>query len=122
MGLPPRLSGLTEPQMPIDSPRKPEMKPRVAVALIVMGTVLILAPIAADYLFQRNFVAALAKEQTVSATVTTRLSVWYSAFCWLAGSLMVFVSTIASVSYARPFHYKEPDDGDDVGEDEDKEK
>ena len=35
------------------------MKTPVAVALIVMGTVLVLVPIGADYLFQRNLVSLL---------------------------------------------------------------
>ena len=37
-----------------------------------MGTVLILAPIGADYLLQRNWVSLMLKEQTISATVIPR--------------------------------------------------
>jgi hypothetical protein len=72
------------------------MKPPVAVALIIMGTVLILAPVGADYLFQRNLVLLLTKEQSVSATVMTQLSIWYRVICWLTGSLMVLIGALDS--------------------------
>src|ERR1035437_4002061 len=86
------------------------MKPPVAVALIIMGTVLILAPIGADYLFQRNLVSLLTKEQSIGATVMPQLSAWYRVVCWLTGSLMVLVGALAAGVDARAGYYAEADD------------
>ena len=96
----------------LDSFRKAEMKPPVAIALIIMGTVLIVAPIGADYLFQRNLVSLLTKEPPVSATVMTQLSTWYRVVCWLTGSLMLLVGALASAD-TRARYYAEEDDEDE---------
>jgi hypothetical protein len=97
------------------------MKPPVAVALIIMGTVLILAPIGADYLFQRNLVSFLTKEQSIGATVMSQLSAWYRVVCWLTGSLMVLVGALAAGVGARAGYYAEADDEvDDEDEDDGK--
>jgi hypothetical protein len=97
------------------------MKPPVAVALIIMGTVLILAPIGADYLFQRNLVSLLTKEQSIGATVMPHLSTWYRVVCWLTGSLMVLVGALAAGADARAGYYAEADDEvDDEDEDDGK--
>ena len=97
------------------------MKPPVAVALIIMGTVLILAPIGADYLFQRNLVSLLTKEQSIGATVMSQLSAWYRVVCWLTGSLMVLVGALAAGADARAGYYAEADDEvDDEDEDDGK--
>ena len=92
------------------------MKPPVAVALIIMGTVLILAPIGADYLFQRNLVSLLTKDQSITATVVPQLSAWYRIVCWLTGSLMVLVGALAPGADARASYYEEADD--EVGDEE----
>jgi hypothetical protein len=95
------------------------MKPPVAVALIIMGTVLILAPIGADYLFQRNLVSLLTKEQSIGATVMSQLSAWYRVACWLTGSLMVLVGALGAGADARAGYYAEADDEvDDEDEDD----
>ena len=86
------------------------MKTPVAVALIIMGTVLILAPIGADYLFQRNLVSLLLKEQSISATVIPQLSTWYRVVCWLTGSLIVLVGALLPGAYARADYYEAADD------------
>ena len=97
------------------------MKTPVAVALIIMGTVLILAPIGADYLFQRNLVSLLLKEQSISATVIPQLSTWYRVVCWLTGSLMVLVGALGAGADARAGYYAEADDEvDDEDEDDGK--
>ena len=70
-----------------------------------MGAVLILAPIGADYLFQRNLAALLTKEQSISAAVIPHLGVWYRVVCWLTGSLMVLVGTVAASADARASHF-----------------
>lgn len=77
------------------------MKPAVAVALIVMGTLLILAPIGADYLFQREVVDLLLKGQSASVTLTGKLSDIYRVVTWLTGSLMIAVGALGAVMDAR---------------------
>ena len=94
------------------------MKPPVSVALIIMGTLLILAPVGADYLFQRNLVSLLTKDQSISVTVMTQLSTWYRVVCWLTGSLMVLVGALASAE-VRARYYADEDE-EDEDEDEDK--
>ena len=89
------------------------MKSRTAVALIIMGTVLILAPIGADYLFQRNLVSLSLKEQSISTAVIPQLSIWYRVVCWLTGSLMVFVGTVLPGAYARARYYEVANDETD---------
>ena len=97
--------------------RTSEMKPPVAVALIIMGAVLILAPIGADYLFQRHVVALLlAKEPSISPMVMPQLSTWYRVVCWLTGSVMVLLGALVSAA-PRSRYDVEPDD---EAEDEDK--
>ncbi len=73
------------------------MKPGVAVTFIVMGTLLLLAPMGADYLYQRNYVALLTHVPPVTVPVLERLNNWYRVGCWLAGALMLLVSTLASI-------------------------
>jgi Na+-driven multidrug efflux pump len=92
------------------------MKPPVAVALVVMGTVLILAPIGADYLFQRNLVSILTKEPSAGVTLIGQLSGWYRVACWLTGTLMVLVGAFAAAADARADFYVENDDETDLEE------
>lgn len=114
----PSAAGLTEAATHIHSPPKSEMKSPVAVALIIMGTVLILAPIGADYLFQRNLLSLLPKEQSISATVIPQLSTWYRFVCWLTGSFMVLVGVLAPGAYTRAGYDEaaDEDDEDDNGD------
>jgi hypothetical protein len=112
-------AGLTEAAAHIALSRSSKMKPQVAVALIIMGAVLILAPIGADYLFQRHVVALLlAKEPSISPMVIPQLSTWYRVVCWLTGSVMVLIGALAPGAYARP-GYLEEVEGEEDGEDED---
>jgi len=91
----------------------------VAVALVIMGGMLILAPIGADYLFQRNLVSLLLNEQSISATVIPQLSSWYRVVCWLTGSLMVFFGVLIPGAYARASYYAVPEDEDKDDESDD---
>ncbi|MEI6395680.1 MAG: hypothetical protein WCT12_31820, partial [Verrucomicrobiota bacterium] len=105
--------GLTESAMQLHSLRKSEMKSTTAVALIIMGTMLILAPIGADYLFQRNLVSLLMKESSISTTLMPQLSTWYRVVCWLTGSLMVLFGALVPGAYTRAGYYEVADDDDD---------
>jgi hypothetical protein len=116
-------AGLTENPPRLDSLQKSDMKPSVAVAMIIMGAVLILAPIGADYLFQRNLVSLLLKEPSISAMIMPQLSAWYRIVCWLTGSLMLLIGTLTACADARASHYypQAVDEDEAEAEDEDKE-
>ena len=94
------------------------MKSSVAVTLIAMGTLLILAPIGADYIFQRNLVALLSKAQSPGPLLTSQLSDWYRIVVWLTGSLMVVVGTLAALVENRNSYYdlNAVDDEDEADE------
>jgi hypothetical protein len=66
-----------------------------------MGTALILAPIAADYLFQHNVALLLAQAPGAAASLTTQLSGWYRAVCWLTGSVMIGLSFLCELAQTR---------------------
>jgi hypothetical protein len=87
--------------------------------MIIMGTVLILAPIGADYLFQRNLVALMLKEPSTNATIIPQLSTWYRVVCWLTGSLMVMVGALGAIADSRARFYVAP--GDEIEEEEEDE-
>ncbi len=87
-----------------------------------MGTLLILTPIGADYLYQGNLVSLLAKGQPALATVMDHLNVWYRIFCWLAGCLMALFGMVGAVADHRSSDYEttaEEAAGDEEDEDED---
>jgi hypothetical protein len=90
--------------------RTSKMKSPVAVTLIVMGSLLILAPIGADYFYQRNLISLLAKGQAVLATVIDHLGVWYRLVCWLTGSVMILVGMVAAAADCRASHYEIADE------------
>jgi hypothetical protein len=83
-----------------------EMKSPVSVTLIVMGTLLILGPIGADYLYQANLVSLLAKGQPVAATVIDHVSLWYRIVCWLTGSMMILIGMVAGAADRRASQYE----------------
>ncbi len=85
-------------------PRTSKMKPPVTITLIVMGTLLILAPIGADYIYQRNLISLVAKGQPALATLIDHLGVWYRIVCWLTGSLMILVGMVAAAADRRASH------------------
>lgn len=89
------------------------MKSAVAVALIVMGTVLILAPIGADYFFQRNVVSVLLSAQSTGAPLKTELSTPYRVVCWPTGSLMIVLGIIGAVAEARTDTYLDAGEEDE---------
>jgi hypothetical protein len=85
------------------------MKPSVAVSLIIMGTILVLAPFGADYCFQRNLVLLLSKENSINATVIPQLTTWYRVICLVMGSLMVLFGALVSAD-PRAGYYAEPEE------------
>ena len=73
------------------------MKPSVAVALIVMGALLIMTPPASDYLHQRLVVSLMAKSETIRVTLQGVMTETYRFGCWIAGIAMILVAVVGSL-------------------------
>ena len=97
------------------------MKTPTNVTLIVMGALLILAPLIADVLYQHNLVTLLthAPGANVPISVTTRLSGWTKAAHWVAGSLMILLGILGALIALRWPYYTDADEEDLEEEDED---
>jgi len=80
------------------------MKTPIAVTLIIMGAVLVMTPALADFLYQRNVIALLAKSGVTSVTLVGQMSDTYRLGCWLAGSGMVGVAVWGSLFSRRQTH------------------
>jgi hypothetical protein len=76
------------------------MKTRVAITLIVMGTLLLMTPVLSDYLYQRNLVLLM-----THAVMLERLGGNMSTLChigfWVIGSLMIGIAILASTYVER---------------------
>jgi len=97
------------------------MKPPVVVMLLIMGTLLILAPIGADYLFQRNVVSVLIKAASPSLALIERLGGWYRIACWLSGSLMIGIGIGiigGAIDGRGPYYVDTIDDTDEEDDDD----
>lgn len=86
------------------------MKPIVAVTLIVMGTLLLLAPVGADYLFQRNVVLLRIGAPSANVALIERLNNWYRVGCWLPAALMIFLGVVIAANQVRNPYYTETED------------
>ena len=95
------------------------MKPPVVVTLLIMGTLLILAPIGADYLFQGNLVSVLIKAASPSVALIERLGGWYRVACWLIGSLMIGIGIIGGAVDGRGPYYVDTIGDTDEDDDDD---
>jgi hypothetical protein len=95
-----------------------------------MGTLLLLAPMGADYFYQRNLTELLVKAQTANptllvqiGTVISQLGTFYRVACWLAGALMVVFGIVGAVVDARDAYFfpraNAATDEDEDDEDED---
>ncbi len=93
------------------------MKAPVAMTIIVTGTLLLLAPAGADYLYQRNVVALRTQAPGAEVKLIERLNNWYRFGCWFPGSLMIILGVISSIAVARAGYYAD-DDEEDQDEDE----
>ena len=80
------------------------MKTPIAVALIIMGAVLVMTPVLADFLYQRNVVALMAKSGVTSVTLAGQMNDLYRFGCWLTGSGMVGVAVLCSLFSRRQTH------------------
>jgi hypothetical protein len=80
------------------------MKTPIAVALIVMGALLVMTPALADFLYQRNVVALMSKPGVTSVTLAGQMSELYRFGCWFSGSGMVGVALLLSLFRGRQAH------------------
>jgi len=78
------------------------MKTPIAVTLIIMGALLVMTPAIADFLYQRNVVAVLARSGVTGVTLAGQMSELYRFGCWLTGSGMVAVAVFCSLFVRRP--------------------
>jgi hypothetical protein len=72
------------------------MKVRVAITLIVMGTLLLVTPVLADYLYCRNLVHLMTTPGMAGVTLDGKLSKLGHIGYWCIGSVMIGIGTLAS--------------------------
>jgi hypothetical protein len=71
------------------------MKNPIVITLIIMGTLLIMSPMLAEYLTERNLVDILSKPGMTNAHLDGGLSgILYQIGCWLTGSAMIVISVV----------------------------
>ncbi len=80
------------------------MKTPIVVTLIIMGALLVMTPAFADFLYQRNVVALMAKSGVTSVTLSGQMSELYRFGCWLTGSGMVAIAVLCSLFSGRQAH------------------
>jgi hypothetical protein len=80
------------------------MKTPIAVTLIIMGALLVMTPVFADLLYQRNVVALIAESGFQQVTLAGRMSDLYRFGCWFTGSSMVTVAVLCSLLVGRQTH------------------
>ena len=78
------------------------MKTPTAVALIIMGALLVVTPALADFGYQRNLVELMGRVNANNVMLAGQMEELYRFGCWLTGSGMVLVAIIASLRQQRP--------------------
>jgi hypothetical protein len=73
------------------------MKSSVAIALIIMGVLVIITPPVSNYLHSREVAKLLAQEGPNSVSLGGGMSETYSFGCWTAGLLMVGLAVFGSI-------------------------
>ncbi len=73
------------------------MKTPVAVTLIIMGALLVMVPVQADYMHERNVVELLSKTNVTSVNLINPMSDEYRFGCWLTGSGMIALAVFFSL-------------------------
>jgi len=77
------------------------MKASVAITLIVMGTLILLAPAVSDYLHQRQAVRLLEHPDVETVRLEGRMGRTDRLGCWAAGLAMIACGTICSLAAGR---------------------
>ena len=74
------------------------MKPSVIIALVVVGGVVIVAPVIAEYLlkssYQENVARILEKGAQTVTLQKVEMGTWRSAGCWISGTLMAAAGVV----------------------------
>lgn len=78
------------------------MKNSIAVTLIIMGTLLVMTPVLADVMYQRNVVDLMASSGVTSVTLSGQMGDRYRFGCWLTGSGMVGVVVLSTMFGNKP--------------------
>lgn len=65
------------------------MKTPIAATLVIVGGLLVLAPIFSDYLQREQVVEAMSKPGVTSVSLGPQLTELYRFGCWLTGTAMV---------------------------------
>ncbi|WP_428303999.1 hypothetical protein [Lacipirellula sp.] len=78
------------------------MKNNVAIALIIMGTMLVMAPAVSDFLYQLNVVTVLSQAKSESVTLQGQMGDYYRFACWATGAGMIAAATYCSLFRKEP--------------------
>jgi hypothetical protein len=73
------------------------MKTPVAVTLIIMGALLIMVPVQADYMHQRNLVEVMNEREFMTVTLGGSMTTEYRFGCWATGSAMIAIAILRSL-------------------------
>jgi len=73
------------------------MKTPVAITLVIMGTLLVMLPILADYCHQRNLVEVMNLRGFNSVTLGGSKSEEYRFGCWMTESAIVGIAVLRSL-------------------------
>ena len=73
------------------------MKTAIAVTLIIMGALLIMTPVLADFLYQRHVVSLLAQSGFERVTLAGQMSPLYRFGCWFTGTAMIAITVLRCV-------------------------
>ncbi len=73
------------------------MKTPVAVALIIMGALLIMVPVLSDYMHQRNVVELLSQTNVTSVNLIGQMRDLYRIGCWATGTGMIAIAVLSSL-------------------------
>jgi hypothetical protein len=73
------------------------MKTPIAVALIIMGGLLIMTPAFSDFLYQKNVVELMSRPGVVNVSLPLHMSDIYRFGCWLTGTGMIGVTVLGSL-------------------------
>lgn len=74
------------------------MKTPVAITLIIMGTLIVIAPVISDYFFQRNLVELMSRPGITSVNLDGKMTDLYRIGCWGMGGAMILIAIVFSLA------------------------
>lgn len=72
------------------------MKTPIAITLIIMGSLLVITPVASDYMQREQVKDALGKPGVSTVSLEPSLGELYRLGCWFTGSAMVAAAVVYS--------------------------